>query len=181
MIEGIASIVFTAVASSTQMLTPQGTSLRFNNPVPLLGGQGLGVQDCPNYNQRSTLITQKWFERSQMYQELAQESVERGHYDFSCYAAQQAVEFFLEGLLIAKTGAKPYSHSLTMLVEALANTGIEIPVHVTDCARVLGEHYLQARCPDARLDDYSKSEALEAVRCMEVMIHFLREIHSGTS
>jgi len=52
MIEGIASIVLTAVASSTQMSTPRGTSLRFNNPVPLLGGQGPSVQVCPNCNQR---------------------------------------------------------------------------------------------------------------------------------
>jgi len=55
MIEGIASIVLTAVASSTQMSTPRGTSLRFNNPVPLLGGQGPSVQDCPNHNQRCTM------------------------------------------------------------------------------------------------------------------------------
>ncbi|MHA1215832.1 MAG: DUF6485 family protein [Candidatus Thorarchaeota archaeon] len=34
------------------MSTPRGTSLRFNNPVPLLGGQGPSVQVCPNYNQR---------------------------------------------------------------------------------------------------------------------------------
>ncbi|MHA1653947.1 MAG: hypothetical protein ACTSVT_08130, partial [Candidatus Thorarchaeota archaeon] len=45
-------IVLTAVASSTQMSTPRGTSLRFNSSVPLLGGQGPSAQVCPNYNQR---------------------------------------------------------------------------------------------------------------------------------
>ena len=44
-------IVLTAVANSTQMSTPRATSLRLNSPVPLLGGQGPSVQDCPNCNQ----------------------------------------------------------------------------------------------------------------------------------
>ncbi len=125
-------------------------------------------------------MTEKWFERSQMYQELASESLEKQRYDFSCYSAQQAVDFYLKGLLIQITGARPYSHSLTTLLRALAGTGIEVPPRVTECARALSEHYLQARDPDARLNDYTREEAAEAIRRMEVMIDFLRKVRPPT-
>jgi len=35
------------------------------------------------------------------------------------------------------------------------------------CAKELGEHYAQARYPDARVTEYEKEEAGRAIKCME--------------
>lgn len=126
-------------------------------------------------------MTEKWFEKSQMYQELARESLAKDRYDFSCYSAQHAIEFYLKGLLILRTGAKPYSHSLSTLLMALADTGVETLPKVIECSWVLSEHYLQAQFPDARLNDYTREEATEAIRCMEVIIDFLQKIRPLSS
>ncbi|NWF96873.1 MAG: HEPN domain-containing protein [Candidatus Thorarchaeota archaeon] len=122
---------------------------------------------------------EEWFSKSDTYADLARVSVQRGHHDAACFLAQQAVEFFVKGLLIVKTGAKAYSHSLLELFAALASTGLKVPDNVSGCTRLLSGHYLQARYPDARLDPYTSEESTTALECMEVILDFLRRVRSG--
>ena len=44
------------------------------------------------------------------------------------------------------------------------------------CAEALEMHYIQARYPDARINDYRRWEAEEAIRCMEVVWNYVREV-----
>jgi HEPN domain-containing protein len=122
------------------------------------------------------LQVEKWFAKADTFADVARESMEKKRYDFACFLAQQAVEFCLKGILIAKTGMKSYSHSLEDLTKALVATGIGIPQAVVECAKTLGEHYLQARYPDARVSEYTLEEAEQAVKCMEVTLDYLRRI-----
>jgi len=76
------------------------------------------------------LQVDRWFDRARTYEELARESVGKERYAFACFASQQAVEFYVKGLLIKLVGAKAYSHSLKELMEALKATGITVPSEV---------------------------------------------------
>ena len=71
---------------------------------------------------------------------------------------------------------RPYSHSILDLLTLLGDLGIDFDERIEACAKTLDPHYLQARYPDARLGDYSREEAEEAVKCMEVMLDFLQDI-----
>lgn len=120
--------------------------------------------------------TERWFEKAEMFEVVASESISKGRFDFASFTAQQAVEFYLKGLLILIVGAKPYSHSLIQLMESLTSTGIEVPNDIMNCIRDLGEHYIQARYPDARMTEYTEHEARDAINCMEVCLDFLRRV-----
>ncbi|MBD3408217.1 MAG: HEPN domain-containing protein [Candidatus Lokiarchaeota archaeon] len=120
--------------------------------------------------------TRRWFDKAEMFEVIASESIDKGRFDFASFTAQQAVEFYLKGILILKVGAKAYSHSLVELMESLSSTGVEVPRDIMNCIRDLGEHYLQARYPDARVAEYTEQEAREAIECMEVCLDFLRRV-----
>ena len=125
--------------------------------------------------------TERWFEKADMFRDVAIESIQKNRFDFASFTAQQAVEFYLKGLLIMRVGAKAYSHSLVQLMESLATPGSHIPDDIKRCIRELGEHYLQARYPDARVAEYTDDEAKEAIDCMEVCLDFLRRIRKETT
>ncbi|MHA1771512.1 MAG: HEPN domain-containing protein [Candidatus Thorarchaeota archaeon] len=127
------------------------------------------------------MIVEKWFTKAETFYEVAKESLEKKRFDHACLSAQQAVEFYIKGILILKTGAKPYTHSLTELMSGLENSGVEIPSEVFDCAKQLSEHYIQARYPDARLDDYTSEEAKIAIKCMEVTFDFFRKVREASA
>ncbi|MEM1597295.1 MAG: HEPN domain-containing protein [Pyrobaculum sp.] len=71
-----------------------------------------------------------------------------------------------KGVLIAKTGSS-VTHSVSELLHYLAKAfGEESSEEVARCA--VEQHYVQARYPDARVNDYRKWEAEEEVKCMEI-------------
>ena len=66
-------------------------------------------------------------------------------YEWSAFAAQQAVEKALKALILTR-GGEPWGHSLTALVEALP-ADIEKPLEVIEAASRLDKHYIPARYP----------------------------------
>ena len=83
----------------------------------------------------------------------------------------------LKGLLIKLTETRPITHSTAELPQYLAKTlNAQPPSDVVRCAEALEVHYIQARYPDARINDYRHWEAEEAVRCMEVVWNHVREV-----
>jgi len=63
------------------------------------------------------------------------------------------------------------------LLQYLAKTLNVQPLNdVMRCAEALEMHYIQARYPDARINDYRRWEAEEAIRCMEVVWSYVREV-----
>jgi len=86
--------------------------------------------------------------------EVAKRDLNDGYYDFAALNSQQAAEFALKALLIKKTGYKPYTHSISELLDALSEI-VDVPAKVRECEG-LEEHYVQAGYPDARLRDYRR-------------------------
>jgi len=63
------------------------------------------------------------------------------------------------------------------LLQYLAKTlNVQPPNDVMRCAEALEMHYIQARYPDARINDYRRWEAEEGIRCMEVVWSYVREV-----
>jgi len=103
---------------------------------------------------------EKWIERAKRYAALAREVATRGFYPEACLFAQQAA--YLKGLLIKATGARPYTHSILHLLRSyLTLSGREPSEEEAKCAKLLTEHYLGARYPDARMLEYDDKDAEE--------------------
>lgn len=112
-----------------------------------------------------------WFDKSESFRKNAENALNVGLYDVACFSAQQAVELYLKGKIVNKSGSKPYTHSLVELLRIVEKLGYTVPETVGRCAKELGEHYTQARYPDARVTEYTREEAERAVKCMEEMLN----------
>lgn len=115
-----------------------------------------------------------WKGKAMRFRESSLAELREGRYDTASFAAHQAVELYLKGVLIERTGMRPYTHSLIELIDLLKAIGLEVAPEVEECVKELEPHYLQARYPDARLREYAEEEAARAVECMEVILDFLR-------
>lgn len=112
----------------------------------------------------------RWIERAKRYYGLAVEMLERGLYPEACFFAQQAVEFFLKGIAVDRTGARPYTYSILALLRAL---GIDAGGEAFRCAKFLTEQYIASRYPDARMLEYDRDDGEECVKCMELLFRYV--------
>nr|BAJ49645.1 conserved hypothetical protein [Candidatus Caldarchaeum subterraneum] len=72
------------------------------------------------------------------------------------FFAQQSVEMLLKGLLVKRTGARPYTHSITEMLNTLSIIfQKEVPQDLLICASKLERHYAAARYPDTGVVDYA--------------------------
>jgi HEPN domain-containing protein len=113
-----------------------------------------------------------WFEKSKSFEKNADNALKMDLYDITCFSCQQAVELYLKGKIIAKSGSKPYTHSLVELLKIIEKLGHEVPNDILKCAKELGEHYSQS--PDARITEYEVDEAENAMRCMEGILKYAK-------
>ncbi|MGB2728909.1 MAG: HEPN domain-containing protein [Halobacteriota archaeon] len=113
-----------------------------------------------------------WFEKSKSFEKNAETALKMELYDIACFSSQQAVELYLKGKIIDKSGSKPYTHSLVELLKIIEKLGYEMPDDIKKCAKELGEHYTQARYPDARITEYEKEEAEKAIKGMEEILKY---------
>ncbi len=119
-----------------------------------------------------------WKTKAERFRKAAESEFEEGRYDVASFSAHQAVELYLKGIIIERTGSKPYTHLLTELLSILFELFGSRDEKVMRCASSLEVHYLQARYPDSRLKDYTREEAEEALRCMEVILNFVKALES---
>ncbi len=95
---------------------------------------------------------------------ICRERLAGGEYDSSAFFAQQSAEMLLKAILLKRTGARPYTYSLSEMLESITQAfSVEIPEEVRLCAHKLERHYIASRYPDAGISDYDKSDAQEAV------------------
>ena len=120
-----------------------------------------------------------WRLKAERFREAAISELKNGRYDVASFSAQQAAELYLKGFIIGRTGSKPYTHLLTELLKLIFELTGKRNEGVERCAASLEVHYLQARYPDSRLRDYTREEAEEAVRCMEVILDFVRSVEDN--
>ena len=118
-----------------------------------------------------------WFSKAERFREYAREDLVNNRFDSASFFAQQAIEMLFKGLLIKLTGTRPITNFTAELLQYLAKTlNVQPPNDVVRCAEALEMHYIQARYPDARINDYRRWEAEEAIRCMEVVWNYVREV-----
>ncbi|MEN3047910.1 MAG: HEPN domain-containing protein [Candidatus Caldarchaeales archaeon] len=122
-------------------------------------------------------VWERWLAKARLFARYAEDNFREARYDAAAFYAQQAAEVLLIGILLKRTGARPYTHSLTEMLGALGRIhGREVPRGVLISAAKLERHYLASRYPDAGAVEYSEWEAEEALRCMREVLEFVRSL-----
>ena len=121
-----------------------------------------------------------WIRKALRFRECAEEDLRDGRYNSFAFFAQQAAEFLFKGMLIKLTGSRQLTHAVSELLGYLGKAlGRSVSEGVGRCAEALEAHYVQARCPDARLSGCRGWEAEEAVKCMDAVWRYVREVAGG--
>ena len=118
---------------------------------------------------------QDWFNQGKRDAELARWCIEGGHYEWACFAAQQAAEKALKAVF-QKLGGDAWGHSVTDLLKALPSSHA-VETQLLNAARELDRHYIPARYPNshpagAPFEHYMQGEAVRAVSNAESIIAF---------
>lgn len=97
-----------------------------------------------------------WFEKARKFIKYAEDDFRLGRYDSASFFAQQSVEMLLKGLLVKRTGARPYTHSISEMLNTLSLVyKTDVPHDILVCASKLEKHYAAATCPDTGVVDYN--------------------------
>jgi HEPN domain-containing protein len=116
-----------------------------------------------------------WFRQAEADMALARHSLAGGHYEWTCFAAQQAAEKAVKAVHESR-GNEAWGHSVTELLDALGESGIDA---LLDHGRALDKLYITTRYPNglpsgAPADYYTLAEAERAIAQAEEIIAFCR-------
>jgi HEPN domain-containing protein len=107
----------------------------------------------------------------------AERSLEFGHYEWACFAAQQAAETAVKALYESRN-MEVWGHSVSRMLEALPED-LRPDVELIEKAKELDRHYIPTGYPNfhsegAPLDYYTKRDAERAVEVAREVIEFCR-------
>ncbi len=116
-----------------------------------------------------------WFRQAEADLEHARHALADGHHEWSCFASRQAAEKAVKAVHDLR-GNEAWGHSVTELIEALAESGLE---KLLDRARALDKLYIPTRYPNglpsgAPADYYTRVEAERAIAEAEEILGFCR-------
>jgi HEPN domain-containing protein len=120
-----------------------------------------------------------WFRQAEADLAHARAALEDGHFDWSCFAAQQAAEKALKAVHLARHG-DPWGHAVLALLRALPEQdATALPEALIDAAKALDRDYIQTRYPNgfaegAPVDYYTARNAREAIAHAEAILSFCR-------
>jgi HEPN domain-containing protein len=97
----------------------------------------------------------------------ARVQADAGLHNWACFAAEQAAQLAVKGLLHG-LGQAPWGHDLVRFGADMAGAGLDVPDAIGDALRRLSRHYIPARYPDAYPSGppgthYGRSDAEEAM------------------
>jgi HEPN domain-containing protein len=100
-----------------------------------------------------------------------------GLQNWACFAAEQAAQLAVKGLLHG-LGRAPWGHDLVRLGEMLHEAGLAPPERVADATRRLSRHYIPARYPDAHPlgppgQHYGAADAEDALSDARTLLAFV--------
>ncbi|WP_291766878.1 HEPN domain-containing protein [Caldivirga sp. UBA161] len=122
-----------------------------------------------------------WVNKARRFRDYAREDLANNRFDSAAFFAQQSIELLFKGLLIKLGGSRPITHSTSELLQYLMKLlGKEAPPGIIRCVELLEQHYIQARYPDARINDYRRWEAEDAVKCMDLVWDYVQQVAGGT-
>jgi HEPN domain-containing protein len=118
---------------------------------------------------------QDWLAEAESDLEQARDSLERGKYNWACFAAQQAAEKAVRALHF-RTGQVAWGHSIRVLLEELPDQ-VRPGSGLLDQARILDKHYIPARYPDAHpagpaFRNYTAGEARQAINLAREVLDY---------
>lgn len=87
-----------------------------------------------------------WLDQAERDIKQAEASLRDGFYEWACFAAQQAAEMAVKGL-IQSLGGEAWGHSVAALIETLPEN--VKPNHLRDQALELDQAYIPSRYPNA--------------------------------
>lgn len=119
-----------------------------------------------------------WFRQAESDLTHARQSLEVGHHEWACFAAQQAAEKALKAVHGAR-GKKAWGHSVIELLGSLAPDKPAIDDVMLDRGRALDTLYIATRDPNrvpsgAPADYYTRAEADRAIGDAEAIVEWCR-------
>ena len=117
----------------------------------------------------------EWIERSVGFARAAVELRRAGLHNLACFAAHQAVELALKALIIMRTGAHPFTHSLTELLDVVSRLGFGVGEELYLDAEWLEPHYVLARYPARGVKPYNEGTSARCVAAMERLLRAVEE------
>ncbi|BDG17212.1 MAG: HEPN domain-containing protein [Thermus sp.] len=125
----------------------------------------------------------RWLAQAHHTLASATRDLEGGDYDWASFKAHQGAEYALKGLLRG-LGRPAFGHALLRLVQALRESGVEVPGEVEEAAKGLDLHYIPARYPDAYPEGspyeyYTAARAKEALEAAHKLLAWVEEVWHG--
>jgi HEPN domain-containing protein len=123
---------------------------------------------------------QDWLRQAELDLAAATHAMAAAHYEWACFAAQQAAEKAAKAAHEA-LGTEAWGHSVTELLRGLEG----VPADILDAARALDKHYIPTRYPNSHPagapgDLYTASEAERALTDAKgVIAHVQRRLSSA--
>ena len=116
-----------------------------------------------------------WLRQSEADLASARTLLAGGHFEWACFAAQQAAEKAVKALYL-KRGADAWGHTITPLLGGLSGSDAA-DESLVQCGKVLDKHYIPTRYPSgldsgAPADFYTRQEAETACECARRLIDF---------
>ncbi|HFD38746.1 MAG TPA: HEPN domain-containing protein [Anaerolineae bacterium] len=119
-----------------------------------------------------------WLVQSAHDLQHARHAVEDGDYDWACFAAHQAAEKAVKGLLLS-LGGEGWGHAISRLLVDLSRE-LSLPDGLLSAAQRLDKHYIPTRYPNgfdvgAPRDYYTVGEARQAIQDAERIHDFCQQ------
>ena len=118
----------------------------------------------------------EWVEKARVFIAEAERHRRVGYHWLACFEAQQAAELYLKALLVALTGAHPYTHDLVELMEALEQLGVRVPEELKVYGDALTPHYTLARYPGRKPLAYNDARAERCIRQARAIIEWVEGV-----
>jgi HEPN domain-containing protein len=124
-----------------------------------------------------------WLEQAKFNLEHAHLSLDAGHLDWACFAAQQAAEMAVKALY-RSWGDEPIGHSIYLLLQKLPRDH-RPENEILDEAKVLDRVYIPSRYPNGLPEGtprhaFNRRDAEEAIQIAERVVRFCDSQTAGS-
>lgn len=115
------------------------------------------------------VLARTWYNQARADLAAAEDSSAAGHYEWSCFQAQQAGEKALKAFLYASGRTSVITHSLRRLAAEAADAD-QTFTELDEAARWLDQHYIPTRYPnglDATMEPAAYYKEGDAEKCLQ--------------